>query len=82
MWASSVRCCLLYGSLADPCCRVEPPLGMVSPSANPASDLTDVFSSWVSLKYPMKRNVRAKLARLYFELSGPSPTRIPSETHK
>lgn len=54
---------------------------MVSPWANPASDLTDVFSSWVSLKYPMKRNVRAKLARLYFELSGPSPTRIPSETH-
>lgn len=24
----------------------------------------------MSLKYPMKREVRAKLARLYFELSG------------
>ena len=29
----------------------------------------DGFSSWLSLKYPMKRIIRAKLARLYFELA-------------
>jgi hypothetical protein len=28
--------------------------------------------SWISLKYPMKREIRAKLAKLYFELSGAS----------
>lgn len=36
--------------------------------------------SWVSLKYPMKREIRAKLAKLYFELSGMiDPSQVNSQ---
>ena len=55
-----------------PLYRVESSPRMVSYGAAPNTlqQLTLSLHSWISLKYPMRRDLRAKLAKLYFELSG------------